>query len=77
MTAPIIDDTATCRAHSCWSRAAAVVTTGCVHEHIETGPICQTHIDALAHGELICTPCIDCAEPHLCILTVITLEVLP
>lgn len=48
----------------CSRPVVAVLTAGCVHEHMRIGPICQHHLDKSGHG-LICRACVDHpAQPH-------------
>ena len=62
---------------TCTARSAVDAVTGCVHEHIQIGPICQTHLEELAHGFLTCGECNICADPHRCRIEVISLKDLP
>lgn len=78
MTAPAICDVVGIEpGDHCTSRAAAIVTTGCIHEHLGEGPICQTHIEELAHQFLTCGNCKTCSDPHLCTITALKIEALP
>ena len=50
----------------CGESAANIVAAGCVHEHIETDPICRRHLESLLNEALRCPDCWRCDNPHWC-----------
>ena len=54
---------------ACGEVAASIVTAGCVHEHIERGPICRRHQEQLDSQHLVCPSCLRGRDPHRCLMT--------
>lgn len=52
----------------CGEATPIVVTTGCVHEHFETGPMCDHHRGRLDAEGLGCPSCYVGPEPHVCLI---------
>jgi hypothetical protein len=55
--------------------AIIVVTTGCVHEHVQRGGCCGRCRDALEALQLVCTPCmLSKYESRYCPIRLIKVE---
>ena len=52
----------------CGEPTPIIVTTGCVHEHFETGPMCDHHRGQLDAERLGCPSCHFGAEAHECVI---------
>ena len=54
----------------CGQPAVAVVTAGCVHEHVDTGPVCAACLDRMIHGRAwLCGACEDSHGPCAVMVT--------
>lgn len=64
-----------CRAYAartgekCTNPAVATVTSGCVHEHMQTGMVCADHQEKILSHVSACGPCSVGSDPHSCPLT--------
>lgn len=52
----------------CGEPATNVVAAGCVHEHVETDPICRRHLEGLLAGNLRCPNCWRSSDRHHCVV---------
>lgn len=50
----------------CGDPADHIVTTGCVHEHIDRDAICDWHWKRMQEGDLRCPYCWRSSDPHDC-----------
>ncbi|PRX66142.1 hypothetical protein B0I32_106278 [Nonomuraea fuscirosea] len=62
----IMDNGAQCR-----HEVVIVLLLGCVHEHAGETPLCQYHVEDVAHGEIRCPLCFLVEKPHSCRLEVL------
>lgn len=61
--------------HDVQPPATVFVTTGCVHEHVVSGPVCGQCVEWLRAGAIVCHPCRDSLRrPHECTVHLIKLE---
>jgi hypothetical protein len=56
----------------CVFPADAIVTVGCVHEHVTRLPLCASRIEDLraSAGHMGCRPCMDAGEANAPMITV-------
>lgn len=50
----------------CGDPADHVVAAGCVHEHVDSDPICDWHWQRMQEGNLRCPHCWRSSDPHQC-----------
>lgn len=51
----------------CGQIAVAIVTVGCVHEHITSGPVCRVCLHTMREAQMGCAPCWLGSDQHDCI----------
>lgn len=55
-------------AQRCTNPPTIRVTVGCVHEHIQSGVICEEHLQRVRARGTHCFHCYYGDDPHLCVL---------
>lgn len=59
----------------CGAEAEYRVVTGCVHEHVDAGPVCADHTGWLnANGPVYCGACASGPDGHDCQLGVVEIK---
>jgi hypothetical protein len=58
----------------CAGETAAIVTAGCVHEHIKTRRVCAEHVAEMQARIVYCGGCFHGSEPHRCLVVIGRIE---
>lgn len=61
---------------ACYDDAVAVVTSGCVHEHLDTAFVCSDHLQKLERQSsvMMCVKCADQEPAHRCAIRILNKE---
>jgi hypothetical protein len=49
----------------CGGESVVTLAAGCVHEHLAEQPLCQFHVEDIAHGLMVCGACLA-VDGHRC-----------
>lgn len=58
----------------CGAQATVYITTGCLHEHLVSGSVCEACLAVLEADDLLCTLCAMSASPHECEVRLLSRE---